>query len=171
MNYNLINEYYFPINGFSKYAVSNFGNVKNIKSGRLLKQSEEHGYLLVGLSNDLNELYCKRIHILVISAFVMNHENKECVDHVDGNRSNNKLENLRYATHRENGQNRKISTNNTSGCKGVDFNKQCNKWRAQITIKNKSIHIGLYLKKEDAINARRKRAKKEFGEFINNCEL
>jgi hypothetical protein len=172
MNYNLINEYYFPIKGFSKYTVSNFGNVKNIKSGRILKQIKNtDGYLLVNLSNDLNEVYFKLIHILVIKAFIMNHENKDCVDHIDNDRSNNKLENLRWATQRENQYNRKININNTSGNKGVYFQKLSNKWIAQIYINNIKIHLGSYLLKEDAINARRERAKLEFGEYLNICEL
>jgi hypothetical protein len=45
------------------------------------------------------------------------------------------------------------------------------KWRAEITINGKKIHLGLFLNKDDAINIRIQRAKDEFGEYINKCEL
>ncbi len=45
------------------------------------------------------------------------------------------------------------------------------KWTAQICINGKKIHLGSFLNKEDAINIRIQRAKNEFGEFINKCEL
>ena len=45
------------------------------------------------------------------------------------------------------------------------------KWRAQICINGKVINLGFFINKEDAINIRIQRAKDEFGEFINKCEL
>ncbi len=171
MNYNLIKEFYFPIHGFSKYAVSNFGNVKNIKTGRILKQfNDGRGYLLLKIVDDFGELSKQKTHRLVLKAFSLNIENKECVDHIDNNRLNNKLENLRWATNQENSQNRQISIKNTSGYKGVSFHKRHNKWCAYIKINKKLINLGSYLLKEDAIRARCKKAQELFGEFLNICE-
>ena len=45
------------------------------------------------------------------------------------------------------------------------------KWTAQITVNGKQINLGSFLNKDDAINIRIQRAKDEFGEYINKCEL
>jgi hypothetical protein len=64
--------------------------------------------------------------------------------------------------------NQSISKNNTSGSKGVSFHKRKKKWHTQIAIGGKRIHIGYFTEINDAIEARRKKAKELFGEFINN---
>ena len=64
-----------------------------------------------------------------------------------------------------------LSTKNTSGTKGVCWNKRDMKWKAQIMINGKQINLGSFINKDDAINIRIQRAKDEFGEFINKCEL
>lgn len=94
------------------------------------------------------------------------------LDHIDGNKINNKIENLRKATHSENNRNRSKPSNNTSGYKGVAWHKQENKWRAYITINQKQISLGLYDDKEDAVKAYNNAATKYHGEFakLNNLE-
>lgn len=72
----------------------------------------------------------------------------EFVDHVDGNRLNNRIENLRDATKTENGQNSKRSKANTSGVKGVDLHE--GKWRARVVVNGKSKHVGNYKTLEEA---------------------
>jgi hypothetical protein len=54
------------------------------------------------------------------------------IDHIDGDRSNNHISNLRLATHGENQHNSRTPSNNTSGMKGVDFRKKSGKWRVRI---------------------------------------
>ena len=66
--------------------------------------------------------------------------------------------------------NTKISIKNTSGTKGVDFDKFSNKWRAAITLNGKYYNLGRFENKEDAIKARVKKANELFGEFVNECE-
>ena len=158
-------EQFITLTDYSKYAVSNFGNVKNIKTNRILKPAfDNNGYLKVDLGKTI------RIHKLVASVFLINTDNKKCVDHIDCNKTNNKVLNLRYATQSENQFNAKINNRNTSGTKGISFHKPLNKWRAMIGINNKRIHIGYYDNIEDAIKARQEKAKELFGEFLNNCE-
>lgn len=91
----------------------------------------------------------------------------EEVDHRDGNGLNNCRENLRVCTHLENIRNQKKRINNTSGYKGVIFEKQQTHkpWRARIKIRGKDIHLGLFARKEDAAKAYDKAALKFFGEF------
>ena len=111
------------IEGFENYSVSDFGNVRNNKTGRIMKQTiTSEGYIRIGLK--LNKVERKkRVHILVANAFIANPDGKVCVDHIDNIRSNNNINNLRWATHVENGQNATISKNNKTGQKGVFYVK------------------------------------------------
>ena len=73
-------------------------------------------------------------------------------------------------THSENQFNSSISKRNTSGTKGIYFNKMTNKWRSTISINYKDIHIGYFNNIEDAKKARQEKAKELFGEYLNSCE-
>lgn len=75
------------------------------------------------------------------------------IDHIDGNPRNNKIENLRQATHQQNLCNTKLRKDNTSGYKGVSFRKDLNKWVAQSAFNGKQHYLGIFVNKEDAINA------------------
>ncbi len=163
-------EIFKKIEGFENYSVSDHGNVRNDSTGKVLQGKDTRGYLQLGLVKN-KKRHFKLIHKLVAEAFLANPENKECVDHIDNDRQNNKLINLRFATHSQNNQNASLSSKNTSGAKGVSWHKQSMKWRAEITINGKQITLGSFINKDDAINIRIQRAKNEFGEFINKCEL
>jgi hypothetical protein len=56
-------------------------------------------------------------------------------------------------------------SNNTSGCIGVVWHKYANKWMARITVNNEDIYLGLFINKQDAINARIEAEKKYFKDF------
>lgn len=77
------------------------------------------------------------------------------IDHIDHNKLNNKITNLREVTHRENSLNRGINKNNTSGTVGVIWCKRDSKWRVSIRVNYKKIHLGHFFIKEEAIKARR----------------
>jgi len=87
------------------------------------------------------------------------------VDHIDGNYYNNKIDNLRLATHGENQRNRKLQINNTSGRTGVCWYKRYQTWASYIYVDKKRIHLGSFTDKEDAIQAREEAEIKYFGEF------
>jgi hypothetical protein len=158
------------IKGFENYSVSNLGRVRNNNTNRILKPGiNSKGYYNVSLYIEGN-MYTKNIHKLVAEAFIVNPYNKPCIDHIDNNRLNNNVSNLRYCTQQENCMNQKLSTNNTSNFKGVKFHKQRNKWQAQIQINGKNKHLGLFDNIEDAVNARVKKAEELFGEYMNSCE-
>lgn len=89
------------------------------------------------------------------------------IDHEDLNSLNNKWENLREATSSENAYNRKNQINNTSGHKGISFDKKNNKWRARIYVSKKCIHLGRFISREDAIIAY-EGAMNLHGEFARN---
>lgn len=112
----------------------------------------------------------KKVHRLVATTFIDNPENKKNVDHINNLKTDNRLINLRFATTSDNAQNTKLSIRNTSGCKGVSFRKDTNKWHASMQIDGIDIHIGFYDDMEDAKNARILRANQLFGVFTNACE-
>jgi len=72
------------------------------------------------------------------------------VDHVNGNGLDNRRSNLRLATVSQNGYNRRININNSSGFKGVSWNKSTGKWVAYITVNQERKHLGSFDKAEDA---------------------
>jgi tryptophanyl-tRNA synthetase len=158
-------ETYANITGFSNYQVSTFGNVKNIKTQRILKPGTNcNGYLYVILT-DNGEKSIKKIHKLVANAFLENLEEKRCVDHKDRCKTNNLVSNLRYATITENQQNKSIQSNNTSGIVGVCWDKKQNKWKVEITVNGIRKHLGRFANKDDAITARANAEIQYFGEF------
>ena len=92
--------------GYENYKVSNFGNVMNIKNGRIMKQyTRKDEYLQVSICHN-KKFSLFLVHRLVAIAFLENIDEKPCVDHIDGNKTNNNITNLRFATHTENNMNR-----------------------------------------------------------------
>lgn len=98
---------------------------------------------------------------------IMNAPDGVVVDHISGKSSilDNRKSNLRLVTQVENSMNSDISKNNTSGIKGVSWNKKANKWYATIGYHKKTINLGKYDSFEDAVNARIKAEKELFGEY------
>lgn len=76
------------------------------------------------------------------------------VDHIDGDCTNDRINNLRVSTVSENNRNQRIGPRNTSGKVGVTFSKQAGKWRAFIRINGKSYSLGHFSEIDDAIAAR-----------------
>lgn len=83
------------------YEVSDLGEVRNIKTGRILKQKLRNGYLAVNLSNE-GKVKTYNVHRLVAEAFLDNPDNKEQVNHKDEIKTNPALSNLEYVTAQEN---------------------------------------------------------------------
>jgi hypothetical protein len=85
------------------------------------------------------------------------------IDHIDGNPNNNRIANLREATHRQNQQAQKRRPQNTSGFKGVS--RRHGRWAAQIRIDGRKTGLGLFDTKTEAHHAYLKAARQHFGEF------
>lgn len=91
-------------------------------------------------------------------------DQSEFVDHIDGNTLNNTRTNLRIATCSQNAYNRKKSTANTSGYKGVSMTTD-GKWQASINVERSFVYLGVYETPEEAKESYRTAALKLHGEF------
>jgi hypothetical protein len=87
------------------------------------------------------------------------------VDHINGDRLDNRRSNLRLATGNQNAYNVGLAATNTSGYKGVSFCKQTQRWRAQIRANKSHINIGRYMTKEEAARAYDAAARRHHGDF------
>jgi hypothetical protein len=92
----------------------------------------------------------------------------ECIDHINNDRDDNRIENLREATVTQNNHNSKLSKNNTSGIKGVSWHKKSMKWCATIGVYGKTIYLGLFDNLELAELVITEARNKYHGEFVNN---
>lgn len=87
------------------------------------------------------------------------------IDHINGDPSDNRLCNLRLATDAENKRNVGKRSHNTSGVKGVTWDKVNNKWLSHATYNGKGFNLGRYTNIEDAAAAYRSFAKANYGVF------
>jgi hypothetical protein len=118
----LYNEEWRQINGFKDYYVSNFGRVANFNyrntGKRILMKTftTKAGYYQIALVNNGKRIK-KYIHRLIAEAFIPNPQNKPEIDHIDTNRKNNSINNLRWATKIENLNNPNTILNRVNGQK------------------------------------------------------
>lgn len=139
------------------YQCSNFGMVKSIDritkrkgfnvflKGNTLKPGTDGKYLHVSLYKDKKQISLRN-HVLVAITF-LNHNmfNRNLVvNHINENKFDNNLLNLEIISQRENVSKAKNKKNTLSKYTGVTFDKRKNKWKSQIRIQNKSIHIGMF---------------------------
>lgn len=87
------------------------------------------------------------------------------VDHINGDKLDNRKSNLRKCTAAQNRTNVPRLKNNKSGVKGVYWASNCRKWRAKISVANKSVMLGTYSSKEEAARVYRAALSKAHGEF------
>lgn len=92
------------------------------------------------------------------------------IDHINGHKRDNRVENLRLVTLAENSRNRKIQAGNKSGVTGVYWYKPDRLWRANITFKKRRIHIGYFHDLNEAISAR-KAAEQKYGFHENHGRI
>ena len=83
------------------YKINRNGDVWTCRNGRVLKPALARGYKMIGLHKDGKQKHYK-IHRLIMLHFVPNPDNLRCVDHINRNRQDNRIENLRWSSHRDN---------------------------------------------------------------------
>ena len=162
-------EEYKSITDYPNYEVSNKGNVKNIITNKILKPTPKHGYDRISLCKS-GKVKAFSNHRLVAETFIVNLESKRCVDHINNNRTDNRVENLRWATDQENQRNKPVQTNNVMKTKGISFDEKRQQYRARIVIDGIDIHLGYFLTVDEAKQIRLKKANELFGVFTHSSE-
>jgi len=134
------------IEGYNNYLIYPDGKVSSKRfPNRYLKPLKDGGYSRVFLCGDRF-----LIHRLVALHYIPNPDNKRCVDHINGNKSDNRIENLRWATHSENSQNRGAGKNNKLGIKNICYDPKINKYQYTKQVKG-IIHTKKFKTLEDTI--------------------
>lgn len=118
-----------------------------------------HGYRKIRLKD--RDWHANKIAILLTTGQWPSSE----VDHINGIRSDDRLVNLRVASHAENIQNSKTRSDNVSGLKGANFDKRSGRYKATITVNGNRIHLGMFGSAMEAHMAYCEAAKQHFGQF------
>ena len=118
------------------------------KAGNEAGSMDKNGYSII----EINRKRYKAHRIAWLLTYGSWPEDK--IDHINGNKKDNRLENLRDVSLIENARNKKIYKNNTSGTLGVSFDKRGQNYLARIMVNGKSKHLGYFKNKEEAIAAR-----------------
>lgn len=150
---------------FPVYHISSFGQVKNVKTNKILKQRFTSGYYQTCLFTEDHNSKFLYVHRLVAQYFCVNIIGSDFVDHIDNNRTNNYYKNLRWCTIQQNNQNKSKQKNTTSVYKGVCFFKKTNKWMAYIKVDNKTMHLGYFIIESEAAEAYNQKAAELFKDF------
>lgn len=136
-------------------------NWNNQFAGTIAGSSARHGYLKVSI--DGGHYQAHRVVWLWNYGSLENLQ----VDHIDHDRRNNRVSNLRLVTLRENGMNIGLPKGNKSGVVGVRWRPKASRWHAYITVHQRHIDLGFFEKKSDAVAVRRA-AEKEHGFHPNH---
>jgi len=144
------------IQGYPNYLIFPNGDVDNSK-GKILKPYNTRGYLAVKLYKNKKQT-TKLLHRLVAEHYIPNPGNYPEVDHIDRNKCNNDVTNLRWINRAGNCQNTSIKSTNTSGIKNISYVKRDNIWKYDKSINgnkiekfNKNKNIILWIKFYDYI--------------------
>lgn len=159
---NLDGEIWKDVIGYEgMYCISNKGRIKSLpvilkaKGGEYLrpeklksKSTHHSGYFVTSLTKyGIGKSI--EVHRLIAMAFIPNPENKEEVNHINYNRSDNALENLEWVTIRENISHGRTKIKTHSKYTGVSFNIRSGKWMAYCAVNSKLIHLGATYKTEE----------------------
>jgi hypothetical protein len=137
---------------------------KGVNANQIAGTKNKNGYFQIQLNKKF--IYLHRAIFLMQYGYL-----PSCIDHIDGNPSNNKIENLREVTASQNCWNQKYK-GSASGVKGVTWNKQDKKWQPQIKANGKKFYLGKFVNLDDAIEAYKNAAEKLHGEYrTQNCKM
>jgi hypothetical protein len=110
------------------------------------------------------------LHRLILFGIEQKETLSNEVDHINGIKYDNRKSNLRSVCHADNMKNNPLNKNNKSGCSGVYYSAKRCRWIASIMVNGKSIYLGSYKGKDNAINARKQAEKTYFGDFARKAE-
>jgi len=135
-----------PSHHFQKYSVYVWWNSRF--SNKTTGSVDKRGYSTICIDN--KPYYTHRLAFLYVEGYFP----ENFVDHIDGNPTNNKWNNLREVTQLCNMQNCKLSINNKSGVNGIFWDKKYNKWQSNIRVMNKQKCLGRFINFDDAVKSR-----------------
>jgi len=114
--------------GYPNYLIYEDGRVFSKKSNRFIKSRiDTKGYPSVE-TNENGNRKLHRVHRLIAIHYIPNPENKPYVDHINRDKTDNRIENLRWVNRSENEQNKGKQKNNTSGHKYISYHKSQKRW-------------------------------------------
>ena len=149
-------EVFKDLNRYNGYRIGSNGNVFSYKSNKILKQDKDSkGYMRVFLSIK-GKKKTIRVHVLVAEEFlghITNGSNYIVIDHIDNNKTNNNIDNLQIISQRENSIKDKDFSKKTSKFIGVSYDKDRDKWVAEIRNKRKRYRLGRFEDEESAHDA------------------
>lgn len=96
---------FFPIDDYKYYEINKNGEIRNIKTNKLLRTRLRNGYYIVDLYNNGKRI-TKSIHKLIAETFLNKPNENYVVDHINCNRTDNRIENLRYVSQSQNSRNK-----------------------------------------------------------------
>lgn len=146
---------YDPATGEFRRRISGGGVCQGSTAGSV----RPDGYIVIGVD------YESHLAHRLVWLYVYGELPENDVDHINGSKADNRFANLRAASRSENLANCRMRKDNTSGLKGVSFNKRGGNWLAQISIRGRQTRIGTFPSKEEAYAAYRQRATCEFNDF------
>ena len=119
--------------GYENYLIYEDGKVQNKKTKRYLSTCDNNGYLQVGLyQNGRHKNY--KIHRLIAEHYIPNPDNRKEVDHINRNKKDNRIENLRWVTRSENNLNTTVQKDNALGIKNICYDKTYDRYDYKKTI-------------------------------------
>jgi len=134
---------------------------KKINTGDIAGDVNKRGYCRIGIRG---KKYASHILAWI---YIYGEAPENDLDHIDHNKTNNKISNLRIVTPSENAMNQTMSKANKSGFNGVVWNKKAGKWMVQIAFERNQIYLGIYDDIHDAIEVR-KEANIKYGFHTNH---
>ena len=137
------------IEGYPNYLIYPNGDVWNKNSNKFMKPSIILGYLSLALTNNGKRQHIY-IHRLIAKHYIKNPENKPFIDHIDRDRQNNNLSNLRWVTVREN------SSNTCKNNEYIGVSKKGDRYQSMIKVDGKDKYLGIYATQDEASTSYKK---------------
>lgn len=143
--------------GIFKWKVGN----NQINSGDNAGTINKKGYVRICINQKTYPAHC------LAWLYVYGEYPQKQIDHINHDKQDNRIVNLRLVDNLENHKNMPRQKNNTSGVTGVSFRRNANKWVSHIKANGKFIHLGIFNTKEEAINSRKK-AEQQYNFYMNH---